>query len=223
MKTAIIVVFLYLSHVSYAQPAMVVKPMGTFASYNSHSDDVSSLDRIPAEIRDSATSILKHYMGDELMKNLSFSIAKVIDTAKYLRVEYAQYVPANIPKYDLYYTLKIPQIGIEGFTVELRLSKNGKPLKLTWPRQGVKSQSVFLPRDSIRAFALNKAKDWGIPNEKYEVDFKYDEQAQKFIWAFWFPKGQIRSDGAGKYDVIYVNWLNTSDFTIETVQRSIVY
>jgi len=123
----------------------------------------------------------------------------------------------------LAFSLKIPEIGINDLTVELRLTQYGVPLKLTWPRKGVKDISAFLPRETIRAFALKKAKELNYQINGSKVDFSYDEGINKFTWEFMFPNGKIDKDGGGSYHVVSINWLDTTDFSVEEIFESASY
>jgi len=222
MKLPLFVLIL-ITQLASAQPKMIVDQNGLTSAYILCSKDVYSINELPSFIADSARSILAKYMGDSLSKKLTFSIAQIIDTSRYLKSEKKKVLPPNLPKYEMAYNLRVPEIGIKGLTIELRLTQYGKKLKLTWPRKGVKDISVFLPLDTIRTFALVKAKKLKFQIENCKVDFIYDEQAQKFLWQFKFPNGEIDKDGAGKYDCISVNWLDPNDFTVDKISVRVVY
>lgn len=219
----LLIVFLLFTQLAWAQPQMVVDKPWTAASYIGFSKDINDLIELPRPIVDSAYAVLKKYMGDELVQRLTFTGAQIIDTSKYLKVEKKMQIPANLPKYEMTFSLKVPELGIEYLTVELRLSQGGKPLKITWPRKEVRDASVFLPRETVRNFALKKARELKFQTENYNVEFDYDEERQKFLWVFKFPNGPVDKDGQGNYHELSVNWLDLNDFKAEDIFIGVTY
>jgi len=92
MKT-LLFTFVVIAQFVIAQPKMLIYRPGLTTAYINFSKDVYDGNELPKPIMDSAKSILAKYMGNDLSKRLTFSIAQVIDTLKYLKSEKKKSVP----------------------------------------------------------------------------------------------------------------------------------
>ena len=204
-----------------AQDKMIVDQKGGLTYYGSASKDISAISQLPPLIVNSAQNIINAFMGD-FSKNTHFSYGQLVEKKNNDFVSKDHPVNPAIPRYDLEFILTDLSIGIKSLPVNIRLDSSGKPLKVTWPRQGYTNAAKFMQRDSIRAFALKQAANLNFNLKNYQIEFSYDEVKQKFYWAFLFPNSD-NQDTVNKFDVIYINWSDENDFSIENIVKTTVY
>lgn len=202
-----------------AQKNMIVDQKGGLVYYGSTSKTISNLSQLPPAISEKARFILTTFMGD-FSKNTHFLYGQLVDLQNNDYVSKNYPINSNIPRYDLEYALTDPSIGIKSFPVNIRFDSSGKLLKITWPKQGYTTAESLMPRDTIRNFALKQAVNLNFNLDNYQVEFRYDEDKQKFYWRFLFigDKGVSFS----RFNVINVNWSDKTDFFTENIVKTLV-
>lgn len=199
---------------------MLVDEKPGLTDFDGYGKMITSLSKVPKNIRDSAESVLNTFLGDFRI-NTKFYYGQVIDLDTYHKAKDHDNPNLSIPKYELIFILKDSSIGIKSYPIGLRLNEFGKPLKLNWPRKGYTNKSKFLPLDTVRNAVLNRAKKSNFNLADYDIAFEYDYGAQKFYWIFLFPIQ--KEQNFSRYNTIKTNWVNLDDFDVSVILRTTVY
>lgn len=199
---------------------MLVDQKPGLTYFDGYGKMITSLSKIPENIRDSAAIVLNKFLGD-LSPKAKFYYGQILDFDAYHKFKDSANINPTIPKYELVFILKDLSIGIKSYPIELRLNEFGKALKLNWPRKGYTNKSKFQLLDTIRNNVLNRAKKLNFNLSNYEIAFDYDYEAQKFYWTFLFPVQ--KEQNFSQYNTIRTNWVNLDDFDVSETRRVTVY
>ncbi|HTE01878.1 MAG TPA: hypothetical protein VK668_21460 [Mucilaginibacter sp.] len=194
------------------------------SSYRNSAESIYSMSKLPPFIVSDIDSLFKKTLGI-FSVNVKFYSGQIVDLKNYFSEKGSapKYdMKWIVPKYDLDFILRDTSIGIKSYPIKIRLDDYGQLIKITWPRQGYTNKSRFVKREIIRDAAFKKADSLKFNLENAKVGFRYDEDSDKLLWQFLFPKENENSN-VKEYDLIEINWGNVNDFTISKLVKVTVY
>jgi hypothetical protein len=140
-----------------------------------------SLAEIPESIRTSLIDHLKARLGEEFYQRLRFTGGQVVDFEKLRRDNPDSWnYRWEIHAYDLHFEFKMPEVGIDSYTAQIKLRRDGTVLKeIDLPNFAAEPKKlVFIPLRKILGIAQERGFDLG----KASVAIEYDEGADAIQW-----------------------------------------
>jgi hypothetical protein len=140
-----------------------------------------SLAEIPESIRLGLLAHLQERLGESFYRRLEFTGGQIVDIDELHRVDPGSLkYQWEVPAYTLHFTFHMPEIGLESYTAQIELRKDGMVL-----------QEIDLPdfaddpkklNFTSLASALETAKAKGFDLDRISAEVAYDPNADDLTW-----------------------------------------
>jgi hypothetical protein len=183
-RAAVLIVFIIISigNAWCIPPQSVTKSPGwTFFGLLYKPPNPQSLAEIPESIRVGLIAHLQKRLGENFYRRLEFAGGQVVDVDELHRIDPgSKNYRWEVPAYDLHFTFHMHEIGLESYTAQIQLRKDGTVLREIDLPNFVHDPGKL--KFTTLASALQTAKTKGFDPNKISAQIAYDSGADALVW-----------------------------------------
>lgn len=169
---------------AWASPPLspVTKYAGETSFGNYTPENAKSLKDLPAHIRLKLLAHLRTRLGP-FMKQLTFSGGQIVNFQKLKRDEpNSKNYEWEVHAYDLHFDFKMPEIGIQSYTAQIELRRDGSVL------EEIDLPAFATSPDKLNFFSLIKAVSvavsHGFTRSHMRTEILYLKEVDSLVWSF---------------------------------------